>query len=130
MPHQIIEYSDNLNSKFDIEELVEVMHNAASEVDAFPLGGLRTRAVARSVYQIADNHPDNGFVHVVMRIAQGRDAEVKKAVGKHLFATLCAFLHPTQANSPLAISYELQEIEVDFRWNRNNLREHMAERSA
>ena len=113
MPHQIIEYSDNLDSKFDIEELVEVMHQAAAEVETFPLGGLRTRAVARSIYRIADKHPDNSFVHVVMRIARGRDLEVRQAAGKHMFATLCAFLHPTQAESPLAISYEMQEIDVD-----------------
>ena len=45
------------------------MHDTAANVEALPLGGLRTRAVAREYYQIADSHPDNTFINVVLRIA-------------------------------------------------------------
>ena len=51
MPHQIIEYSSNLDSSIDIDELVKALHQTASEVEAFPLAGLRTRAVARESCQ-------------------------------------------------------------------------------
>jgi 5-carboxymethyl-2-hydroxymuconate isomerase len=128
MPHQIIEYSDNLDSVLDIDELVAVLHEAAAAVEAFPLAGLRTRAVARSKYRIADNHTDNSFVHVVMRIGRGRELEVRQKAGKQLFDTLCEFLQPIQSGAPLAISYEMQEIDTDVRWNKNNLRDYIAER--
>lgn len=129
MPHQIIEYSDNLDSVLNIDELVAVLHEAAAAVEAFPLAGLRTRAVARSHYRIADNHADNSFVHVVMRIGRGRELDVRQAAGKQLFDTLCEFLRSIQSGTPLAISYEMQEIDTDVRWNKNNLRDYIAERS-
>jgi 5-carboxymethyl-2-hydroxymuconate isomerase len=128
MPHQIIEYSDNLDSRINIDELVSRLHNTAAEIDALPIGGLRTRAVARAHYQIADGHPDNAFINVMLRIAPGRSLEVRKAAGEALFAALCDFLEPTYASSPLAISYEIQEIDAELRWKQNNLRSYMAQR--
>ena len=128
MPHQIIEYSKNLDEAFDIDELVQVMHQSASEVEAYPTAGLRTRAVARANYCIADNHPDNGFINVVMRIAHGRPFDVREAAGKKLFNTLCEFLESVYGSQPLAISYEMQEIDPELRWKKSNLREHIARR--
>jgi 5-carboxymethyl-2-hydroxymuconate isomerase len=128
MPHQIIEYSSNLDSSIDIDELVKALHQTASEVEAFPLAGLRTRAVAREHYRIADAHADNGFVHVVLRVAHGRPLDVRKAAGEKIFETLCAFLEPHQSTSPLAISFEMQNIDPDVRWKKNNLRDYIAER--
>lgn len=128
MPHQIIEYSDNLDSMLDIDDLVKALHQSASEVDAFPLAGLRTRAVARSHYRIADANSDNGFVHVVIRIAHGRPLEVRKAAGEKIFKTLCEFLEPIHSSSPLAISFEMQHIDPEVRWKKNNLRGYIAER--
>lgn len=128
MPHQIIEYSDNLDTLIDIDELVKALHESASEVEVFPLAGLRTRAVARSHYRIADEHPDNAFVHVVLRIAHGRPLEVRQAAGEKIFQTLCEFLEPVQSTSPLAISFEMQNIDPDVRWKKNNLRDYIAER--
>ena len=54
MPHQVIEYSNNLSDHVDVAELVGTMHEVAAGVEAFPLGGLRTRAVSREHYRIAD----------------------------------------------------------------------------
>ena len=128
MPHQIIEYSANLGSRVDIDALVAALHETAAGIDALPLGGLRTRAVARGHYRIADGHADNAFINVMLRIAPGRSFEVRKAAGETLFAALCEFLEPTFSTSPLAISYEIQEIDADLRWKQNNLRDYMARR--
>lgn len=129
MPHQIIEYSENLDAEIDIDELVMAMHQSASEVEAFPIAGLRTRAVVREHFQVADGHPDNGFVHVVMRIADGRSLEVRQAAGEKLFRTLCDFLQPVSSIAPLAISFEMQKIDPEVRWKQNNLREYLAKRA-
>jgi 5-carboxymethyl-2-hydroxymuconate isomerase len=120
VPHQIVEYSSNLESKVDIPALVKLLHETAASIDAFPRAALRTRVARRDQYCIADNDPVNAFVHVLLRIASGRTAEVKKAAGDKLFGALCEFLAPVQATSPLGISFEMQEIDPVFRWKRNN----------
>lgn len=128
MPHQIIEYSANLESSVDIDALVTVLHETAAGIDALPIGGLRTRAVARQHYRIADGHPDNAFINVVLRLAPGRPFEVRKAAGETLYEALCDYLEPVFTSSPLAISYEIQELDADLRWKKNNLRDYLAKR--
>lgn len=129
MPHQIIEYSANLESAVDIDALVKALHETAAGIDALPVAGLRTRAVARQHYRIADGHTDNQFINVVLRLAPGRPFEVRKAAGEKLFEALCDFLEPVFSTSPLAISYEIQEIDADLRWKKNNLRDYLAKRA-
>lgn len=128
MPHQIIEYSANLEAELDIDTLVRVLHETAAGIEALPIGGLRTRAVGRQHYRIADGHPDNAFINVVLRLAPGRPFEVRKAAGEKLFKVLCEHLEPIYASSPIAISYEIQEIDAELRWKKNNLRDYLAER--
>ena len=128
MPHQTIEYSANLEPGLDIDALVKVLHETAAGIDALPIGGLRTRAVARQHYRIADGHPDNTFINVFLRIAPGRPFDVRKAAGEELFAALCDYLEPIYSSSPIAISYEIQELDADLRWKKNNLRDYIAAR--
>ena len=128
MPHQTIEYSANIEERIDLDAFVRTLHETAAGIDALPVGGLRTRAVARQHYQVADGHPDNQFVNIILRIAPGRTPEVKRAAGETLFKAACEFLEPVYSASPLAISFEIQELDAEFRWKQNNLRDYMAQR--
>lgn len=128
MPHQIIEYSANLAERVDIDELVTVMHEAAAKIDVLPVGGLRTRAVARQHYRIADGHTDNAFISVLLRLAPGRSLEARKQTGETLFRTLSDFVAPTFNASPLSLAFEIQELDAELRWKQNNLRDYMAQR--
>ena len=129
MPHQVIEYSAILEQKMDIDGLVHALHETAAGIDALPLGGLRTRAVAREHYRIADGDSDNAFINVYLRIAPGRSFEVRKAAGEALFAALTDHVAPVFDSSPLALSYEIQELDADLRWKQSNLRDYMAKRA-
>ena len=128
MPHQIIEYSANLESRVDIESIVDGMHEAAMGIEGLPLGGLRTRAARRDAYQVADRHADNAFVHMILKLGHGRPVETRRAFGEALFAALCDLLEPVSSSSPLAISFEIQEIHPELTWKKNNLRDYMASR--
>jgi len=130
VPHQIIEYSANLESQVDIQELVDFVHEVATGIEVFPLGGLRTRAARRDHYKIADGHPDNAFLHLTWKLGSGRPEEVRKAAGDLMFDKLCGFLEPVSVESPLAISFEIQEIHPVLTYKKNNLREHMASRKS
>ena len=128
MPHQIIEYSANLEELIDVQALVDGLHENAMAIDGLPLGGLRTRAVRREVYQVADQHPDNAYVHMILKLGHGRDEQRKKEFGDSIFEALCNLLEPVSSSSPLAISFEIQEIDAVLTWKKNNLRDYMAKR--
>ncbi len=130
MPNLTVEYSKNLAESVDIEALVQTLHETAANIEALPLGGLRTRAVAREYYSLADGHTDNAFLNLVIRLAPGRSFEVRQSIGETVFSALVDFLEPTFASSPLSLSLEIQELDADLRWKQSNFRDYMAKRSA
>lgn len=127
MPHILIEYSANVADHHDIDAVVEAVHTAALRTGVPPVAGLRTRAIPRSTYRIADGHPMNAFVAVIARIGPGRDAATKSELLHELLDT--AEQQVTSENGPLTIAWsaEIQEIEADFRINRNHIRARMEE---
>ncbi len=128
MPHIIIEYTANLEPALQLPALIEALHKVAAGIEAFPLAGLRTRAERRDHYLIADGHPDNAFIHLSLRIAHGRTIEVRKAAGDLLFETLCRELQPLVEQRPLALSFEISEIDSVLNYKGGNIREYLAKR--
>ncbi len=130
MPHVIIEYSDNLSSVIDIESLVGAMHEAAVSLEALPTGGIRTRAVGRQHYRVADGDSGNGFIYVTLRIGEGRSADVQQFVGESLFAALNSHVASVFDSQALSLGLEIQQINPETRWKRSNVRDYMESRRA
>lgn len=128
MPHQIVEYSANLEDAIDIDALLACVHEAALGTGIFPLAGLRTRAVRRDHYRIADGHPDNAFVHVLLRIRFGRSLADRERAADVISQALFGFLEPVSAVRPLAISLDIQDIDPHTNRKHNNLRNYLSQR--
>lgn len=127
MPHLIIEHSANVEQYVDVAELVDALHDAALDTGLAPADALRTRTEPRALYAIADRHPDNAFIAVIIRLGQGRTDDQKKSFVADLMAALDETLGDAQRN--IMLSVECQEIVSDFRINKNNLRPIIADRS-
>lgn len=131
MPHLIIEYSANVadshGGPLEVPALVEALHRAALETGIAPLDALRTRAVGREHYAIADLEPDNMFIAVTARLGAGRNDDEKRRFVETLMVTLDEFLGSAQRTIMLSVEY--QEIDPASRINKNNLRPLVAERA-
>lgn len=127
MPHITIEYSANLADHHDIDALVAAVHAAALDHGLPPADGLRTRAARRDHYVIADGSDPEilAFVALAVRIGPGRDAATKASFIETLLDA--AERHLDNDKTPLAIAWsiELNEIDPDFRINRNYVRRHL-----
>lgn len=130
MPHAIVEYSANLDAQLRIDDLLQVVHKAALETGVFPMGGLRTRAAPRRHYLIADADPDNAFVHVTLKIGHGRDLVTKQTAGQQVFDAVCEHLQPLFEKQPLAISFEVIEIDRDLNFKHNNIHQYLESRTS
>jgi 5-carboxymethyl-2-hydroxymuconate isomerase len=128
MPHLIIEYSANVAGHVDIDGLVGALHDAALASGIADLDALRTRAVPRDHYAVADRHPDNAFVAVTARLGAGRSLDDQQ----RLLGTLIDTLDQTlgAAGDTMMLSVEYQEIDPTRRINRNHLRPLVRERAA
>ena len=129
MPHFLIEYSDNLEDDLELPVLFETLHGVASKGGVFPLAGMRSRGLPRRQVRIADGHPDNGFVHVNLRIGAGRDVATLRREGEVIFAALSEHLKPLMAKRPLALSFEISEIHPQLNFKTGNIRDHMKARA-
>ena len=129
MPHLVVEYSANLESRFDRNGLLDRLHEVAVATGMFPLGGIRIRAYRADDYRIADCAPDNAFVHVTATVGVGRTLEAREAASRQIFEALCAALAPLQAEGPLAISFNMREFDPVLNFKKNNLHEYVEKRA-
>lgn len=121
MPHFVIQYSANLESRTDIQGLCEAIHAAALETGLFEVGAIRARAFAAQAVAIADLDPRNGFVDCVLRMGQGRTAEDRKQAGEAIFAAMQAYLKPLYDTPYFALSFSIEEIDSAFSWKKNGI---------
>lgn len=128
MPHLIVEYSANIEERIALDALLDKLHTCALATGVFPLGGLRIRAHRADAYRIADKAPENGFVHLTALIGHGRPLDVQQRAGEALFAVVTEHLAVLYAESPLAISLNVQEFHPVLNFKKNNLHEHVKRR--
>ena len=125
MPHITIEYSANLAGKVDFPRFLAVVQESALATGVFPVGGIRVRAYQADHYRIADAHPDNAFMHVMLRVGHGRSVETRRRACEAIFGTICEQLETLYRAMPLGISLEMQEIDPAFSFKKNNLHEYV-----
>jgi 5-carboxymethyl-2-hydroxymuconate isomerase len=130
MAHILIEYSANLSGRIDLPSFLGAVHASALGTGIFPIGGVRTRAYAAEHYRIADGHPDNAFVHTMLRVGHGRDVQTRKQACEAIFATLCDQLAGLFEQMPLGLSLEMQEIDPVLTLKKNNLHDFVKQRTA
>lgn len=127
MPHITIEYSANVAEHHDIDALVEAVHTAALDHGLPPVDALRTRAAVRDHYLIADgSDPERfAFIAIAARIGPGRDAASKATFIEAVLDAAETHLNTERCPLSIAWSIELNEIDPEFRINRNYVRRHL-----
>tara|TARA_B100000683_G_C12290378_1_gene473715 strand:+ start:219 stop:614 length:396 start_codon:yes stop_codon:yes gene_type:complete len=128
VPHVIIEYSANVADHHDIDALVGVVHNAVVTNGIGPHGGVRTRAIVRNHYRVGDADPANAMIAVVARLGPGRDAQTKKVFIDEILDAAEAHTMGESDALDIAWSLEVQEIDAEFRVNRNHVATAMRDR--
>jgi 5-carboxymethyl-2-hydroxymuconate isomerase len=101
------------------------MHGAMVECGIFPLGGIRVRALRCDSFAIADRHPENAFVDMVLRIGAGRSEADKSAAGARIMTAAEEFFSKRFATPHFALSLEMVEINPDLSWKTNSIHERL-----
>jgi len=125
MPHITIEHSRNLAEAHDVDALVADVHGVAAAHEWVPIDGLRTRAVVRNHYRVADGAPTNAFVAIIARVGPGRTDDEKQVFLDTILEGAVASIEGTDGTATclvIAWSIEVQEIDARWRVNRNRIR--------
>jgi len=108
MPHLTLEYSQNLD--FDVQPLLARLHSELVATGAIKLKGIKSRAVPRSQYRIADGNPDYAFVHVNLLIREGRPVEIQQEIAQRVMAVLKQTFGARFEKSYLSLSVDIKEM--------------------
>jgi 5-carboxymethyl-2-hydroxymuconate isomerase len=114
MPHILVEYSSNLASRVEIAGLIGALHGVVVESGLFEPAAVRTRALPRDVYLVADGAPDNVFLHVTARIRAGRSIENRRSLGESLLEAAKTAVAAALPSTPIALSVEVHEIDPEM----------------
>jgi len=125
----IVEYSSNVEDLIRTDGLFAKLCDVGVDTGIFDRSGIRVRGEPRDRFEIADGHPDNAFVHTVLRVGHGRDEATLKRAGDRIYALICDHLAALAETRALNISMEIQEIHPILTWKKNNTADWMRRRS-
>lgn len=121
MPHLTLEYTENLD--FDIQPLLARLHTELVATGAINLRGIKSRAVQRSQYRIADGDPEYAFVHVSLLIREGRPIEIQQEAAQRVLMVLKETFGDRFENSYLSISVDIKEMRDGIAQTLHNIPE-------
>lgn len=121
MAHATVEWTDNLEGRFDLPGLLSLIAAEMRERSGgvFPVGGIRVRAIRLQDYVIADGAgDDDAFINIDIKMGVGRDAAFKQAFFTQMFDAVKAHLGDLFDRQPLALSLYVEESEG---WKHNSI---------
>ena len=125
MPHLMIDYSANVESDVDMGALCDTLRDVAASIDAFPLAGVKVRAVRVDHCAIADGNPEHGFIDISVRIREGRDMQTKQNAAQKLFDAANEFVADVMQRRSLALSLELRDIDAALSPKSGSIRKYL-----
>ena len=125
MPHLMIDYSANVEPDVDLGGLCNTLRDVAASIDAFPLAGVKVRAVRVDHYAIADGNPEHGFIDISVRIREGRDIETKQNAAQKIFEAANEFVADVMQRRSLALSLELRDIDAALSPKSESIRKYL-----
>jgi len=86
MPHCLIEYSQNLTQQQPVQNLLEAVFDGVGKSGLFDRSHIRVRAMAFADFLLVSS--DQAFVHVTIRLHQGRSPEQRKQLSAEVLQAL------------------------------------------
>lgn len=104
MPHCVIEYSQNLEQEVPPMDWMEAVQTACIKSALFQSNDIKIRAFPCKHF--ITGGVQDAFVHVTIRMLQGRSAEQKTTLSEDVLTALCSF-----AVKQVSLSVEIIEMD-------------------
>ena len=121
MAHLILQYSCELEKKYDFQDLANNLRKVMVETTLFPVGGIRVRALPTQINSIADGDSLNVYVDLVLRMGSGRTLSDKQKIGKDLMKFLEFYFKNEIKEEYFALSLEIVDINPSLSWKLNTI---------
>lgn len=108
MPHLILEHTNNIKENF--KSLFQKLHQILIVEACASLENCKSRAVELDTFLIGNNDTNNAFVHLEIRLIEGRGLKIREKIGKLVLTILEEYFSKSQVDLNLQISVEITEL--------------------
>lgn len=113
MPHLTLEYSSNLNEEINYQELFHQLHQVLNEVGNISLGNFKSRAIRREQFVVGHGNIEDAFVHLEMRLLEGKSATLKEVLGQECMLILKEYFKVQLTEFALQITVDIVDMPRD-----------------
>jgi 5-carboxymethyl-2-hydroxymuconate isomerase len=110
MPHIVFEYTADLSPLPDMAGVFKRVHAILEEVAHAGVANSKSRAIPVDSY-VGDGDAMNAFVHLDIRLMEGRSVEVKEEISNRCLVLLTETLKDSAARRDLQITVSVSDLE-------------------
>lgn len=113
LPQIRLEYSGNITEDIVSDTLLLGIHEVLRDTGGIRIGNCKSRAFRCDPFRVGAGEHENAFVHLEVRILEGRSAELKGAIGRALLDVLAGYFTTSLEKLDLQITVEICDIRRD-----------------
>ena len=110
MPQITLQFTDNIKSLPKFNELFSEVHAAINAIAGIKIENCKSKAIQIERYYIGVGTNNKGFIHLEVKILEGRTAEIKSEMGKSLLQILKNKFKESISSLDLQITIEIIDI--------------------
>ncbi len=110
MPHLTLEYSNNVETTVDQSVLFSQLHRILSDVAGIPEDNCKSRSYQADSFRVGSGAPENGFVHLDIRLLDGRTMDIKRQIGRESLRALKAWFRSDETDGNIQITVDVDDI--------------------
>lgn len=110
MPHIVFEYTADLSPLPDMGQVFKRVHAILDEVARAKVPNSKSRSIPVDSY-VGDGDPINAFVHLDIRLMEGRSDEVKEEISNRCLMLLTDTLKDAVDRRNLQITVSVSDLE-------------------
>ncbi|HFC9430342.1 5-carboxymethyl-2-hydroxymuconate Delta-isomerase [Vibrio cholerae] len=108
MPNLVMEYSNSVDERINVQGLLEDLHRAAIDSGLFEISSVKSRALRCHHWLIGDEGDSVDFIHLSFELLAGRSPEQKRELSRKLMETLAA-----KASHVRSLTINIRDMDTD-----------------
>jgi 5-carboxymethyl-2-hydroxymuconate isomerase len=113
VPQIRLEYTSNLDPVPHVDTLLDDVHRALNTIAGVKLDNCKSRVNVLDRFYVADGAADHAFVHLEVRLLEGRSDSVKQELGNALLEGLKRYFDVEQTGQRVQATVEIADILRD-----------------
>jgi 5-carboxymethyl-2-hydroxymuconate isomerase len=118
MPHMTLEYTGNLAQDVRAADLFPGLHHVLASVAGVEIAHCKSRVIRLSEYHVGRGEAQHAFIHLQIRLFEGRPAAVKQELGERSLQILRETFAARAVGLALQVTVEVVDMPRQgyFKW--------------